>query len=102
MVAFRWAKERPFAERKATQQYNLLHITPARSSILPSASDFRGQAMRERPTLWMAALCTSHALGQGSRPRNDVFGDPLPTGAVARIGTTRLWHRSPAGITAVA
>jgi hypothetical protein len=58
--------------------------------------------MRERPTLWMAALCTSHALGQGSRPRNDVFGDPLPTGAVARIGTTRLWHRSPAGITAVA
>jgi WD40 repeat protein len=39
-------------------------------------------------------LLPSLAYGQ-EKKRTDCYGDPLPTGAVARFGTLRLWHSLP-------
>ena len=32
---------------------------------------------------------------ENGKPKTDLYGDPLPDGAVARIGTTRLAHETP-------
>src|ERR1043165_278643 len=49
--------------------------------------------------LFLASAPSSHGQPPGS-PRTDLYGDPLPEGAIARLGTLRLTHLG--GIEAVA
>lgn len=51
------------------------------------------EAMRSDPVQQTAARQAGEPdLGQGQQPRADRLGDPLPIGAVARIGSVRWWH----------
>src|SRR5689334_6370209 len=44
--------------------------------------------------LLLAAVGTGTASAAEKKPRTDLYGDPLPPGALARLGTIRLRHRA--------
>src|SRR5208282_5857246 len=59
-----------------------------------NAAHFAGGPMRIRPlalALLVAAALSPFALGQ-DKPKLDRHGDPLPAGAVARLGSPGLRH----------
>src|SRR4051794_7715555 len=47
--------------------------------------------------LLVTCLAAPAALSGGKAPRTDRHGDPLPDGALARVGSTRLRHASAVG-----
>ena len=81
-VAFRSAKGRPFAERKATLLRCPTSRHVAEILLLPCLLCL----------LLVAPAAAQPAPVAPPPPRLDDFGDPLPPNAMARIGSTRLRH----------
>lgn len=56
--------------------------------------------LRIRQAAFLMVVCTAAqaegpALTPSGEPRLDAYGDPLPTHALLRLGTTRFHHQSP-------